>query len=171
MTLPSGKVTGPFLFYINFFRQRARKKNRNERMIRMILKYQNNGVWGYIDNVRQVEVDGIDVNKLIAQYNQEVENKEREDSASYFNGSPVAGDIAATNKVYLMATEDELLDDLEGKGHQENLLAADLVMKNFYAAKILLYLNDHKDYDNVVLITNQQAYLMNDSGKTIERLV
>lgn len=136
----------------------------------MIVKYLKDGVWGYIDNVRQVAVKGVDVEELIAQYNREVENGTREDTASYLNGTQIAADIAAANKVYLLATEDNL-DELEGTSHQENLLAADFVIKNFYAAKILLYLNDHKDYDNVVLITNQQAYLMNDNGKTIERLV
>jgi len=34
----------------------------------------------------------------------------------------------------------------------------------------LLYIEDCKDYDAVILVTNQKCYLMNDEGKTIERL-
>lgn len=135
----------------------------------MIVKYYQAGVWGYIDNIRQVATTPIDTEEMIMKYNKEVESKEREDIASYMNGEKLPTDIAMSNKVFLLATENEIHDI--GEVHQENLIAPDLVARNFPAKIILLYLNEHKEYENVVLITNQTTYLMNDNGKTIERLV
>lgn len=138
----------------------------------MIVKYLNEGVWGYIDNVRQIATRDIDTEHLIQAYNLEVENQERPDDASYMNGVKLADDIAMSNKAYLIASEECFkLNEIIGDYYQKNMLSPELVFKNLPAKVVLLYLNDHKEYDSIVLITNQTTYLMNDQGKTIERLV
>jgi hypothetical protein len=140
-------------------------------MIEMIVKYFNDGIWGYIDNVRQVATEDIDTDELIAEYNRQKEKGER-DPIELENVK--SSDVEASNKAFLIATETfSRLPDLIGDYHQENLLSPSLMgpEANYPAKIILLYLNGHKEYDNVILITNQKTYLMNDEGKTIERLV
>ncbi len=135
----------------------------------MIVKYLTNGVWGYIDNVRQIANKGIDTDELIKQYDAEVADDKRENIA-YVEGSE---DITAQNKAYLMAAEsvEDIFDRVSyGNSHIENLLEFK-VDENLPANIILLYLNEHKEYDTVVLITNQKTYLLNDKGQNIERLV
>ena len=140
-------------------------------MVDMILKYLKDGVWGYIDNIRQVATDDINVGELLRQYN---ERPNEGDTASCMNGEKLPADIAASNKVFTMAYEGcgKIFDKSEyGNCHTENLLDGEMVLKNYPASVILLYLNDHKEYDTVILVTNQKAFLMNDKGQTIERLV
>ena len=36
---------------------------------------------------------------------------------------------------------------------------------------VLLYVEDSKEFDSILLLTDQETYLMNDKGQTIERLV
>jgi hypothetical protein len=146
----------------------------------MIVKYYKDGVWGYIDNVRQVGNKPIGHEALIKQYDEEVKEGKRDDVASYMDfGGDLAPspreelplDVAKVNKTFLMITEG-LPEEIKDEGyHAENLLDAYLLAENLPVNIILLYLNDHKEYDNLVLITNQKCYLMNDKGQTIERLV
>lgn len=154
----------------------------------MIVKYYKDGVWGYIDNVRQVANKLIDHEELIKQYDEEVKEGKRDDVASYVNletGTCLASapytpeetliklpdDIVAVNKVFMMTTEGLPEELREEVCHAENLLDANLLVENLPANVILLYLNDHKEFDTIVLVTNQKCYLMNDKGQTIERLV
>ena len=52
--------------------------------------------------------------------------------------------------------------------HAENLIDVNII--SMPVSAILLYLEDCKEYDAILLVTNQHAYLMNDKGQTIERL-
>lgn len=79
--------------------------------------------------------------------------------------------IAYTNKVFTIATENIPEEIKDNEYRAENLLNEELVMNNVPAAVIMLYLNDHKEYENLLLITNQKVFLMNDKGQAIERLV
>ncbi|HWT74305.1 MAG TPA: hypothetical protein VN258_06260 [Mobilitalea sp.] len=134
----------------------------------MIVKYKSDDVWGYIDHVRQVATREYDGNELIREYEVEVNKEEREDIASVYDGDKrVVDGVATSNKVFLMISE-----KIEDLTTELNAHAVNLIKPNFNPAyAILLYLEDTKDYDAMVLITNQKCYLMNDEGKTIERLV
>lgn len=159
----------------------------------MIVKYQKDDVWGYIDNVRQVGNKAIYCEDLIKQYDSEVEKNERVDAASYIDFgnccevqaqhsedsqepqnievSKLPENICASNKVFLMSTE-SLNDEItESHFHSENLVDGNRALQGYPANVILLYLNDHKEYETLVLVTNQKCFLMNDKGQTIERLV
>jgi len=147
----------------------------------MIVKYLDGDVWGYIDNVRQAASRGIDCLDLIIKYNNSPEYQDEctpgngeKDIASYLNGEKLADDIAASNKVFTMTTNDldSLFDDSSfGNCHSVNLIDGARALENYPAAGIVLYLNDHKEYDTLILVTNQKCFLMNDKGQTIERLV
>jgi hypothetical protein len=153
----------------------------------MIIKYLKDGVWGYIDNVRQVGNKSIIAGELIAKYDEEVKKGERDDDASYIDfttgiinaekeGNQLAyqrlpEDVIAVNKVFLMATE-LLPEEIRELGYSyENFLNGEALIENFPVNMIMLHLNKHKECDVLVLVTNQKTYLMNDEGKTIERLV
>lgn len=136
----------------------------------MIVKYLSDNVWGYIDHVRQVATRELDPNELVNRYNEEIKDNAREDSASVMNGKRLDDEIAMSNKLFLMAME-ELVDLTDGlDAHAENLIEVKLGAMMMPLWAVLLYIEDCKDYDAVVLITNQKCYLMNDEGKTIERL-
>jgi hypothetical protein len=137
----------------------------------MIVKYLSENVWGYIDHVRQIASKELNCEKLIAEYDEEVKEMEREDTASYLYEKKLDTNTVLSNKAFLMSTEEihELVDELNA--HTVNLIR---VIDDFSISlptyAILLYLEDTKEYDAMVLITNQKCYLMNDEGKTIERL-
>jgi hypothetical protein len=131
----------------------------------MIVKYLKEGVWGYIDNIRQAASEDIEPLELAAQYNKEVKEGDREDLASV--GVDVTC-IKESNKAFLLATEN--LDIGGINSHSENLLEPQRVMDNYPAKIIILYVEDHREYDSIVLVTNETVYLMNDKGQTIERL-
>jgi hypothetical protein len=140
----------------------------------MIIKYRKDDAWGYIDNVRQAASKDIEIDELVEQYDQEVEDGEREDVASHryvAEGQEIAisKEIKISNKVFLMVTE--ALADEGINRHSENLLSEVGIKDNLPICAILLYIEDCKEFDAMLLITNQQAYLMNDKGQTIERLV
>lgn len=150
-------------------------------MIGMIVKYFDNGVWGYIDNVRQVASCDIYCADLIIEYNNTPEYQDdctpgngEKDIASYLNGERLSDDVAASNKVFTIASSnlDSLFEDSSfGNCHSVNLIDGERALENYPAAGVVLYLNDHKEYDTLILITNQKCFLMNDKGQTIERLV
>lgn len=140
----------------------------------MIVKYLNDGVWSYVDNVWQVENKNIVCDELIKEYDnceayQDVTHAGEKNSAAYMNGKELPADITASNKVFTMAVEG--LHDEGFNRRAENLLNGQKVLESYPASVILLYLEDCKNYDAIVLITNQTVYLMNDKGQTIERLV
>jgi hypothetical protein len=135
----------------------------------MIVKYLSDNVWGYIDHVRQLATKEFDARRLINKYDQEVVSEEREDIASYLDELKLPEGITMSNKLFIMVGEE--LKDLtqELNAHTENLVNPNYDA-GFPLYAILLYLEDNKEYDAMVLITNQKCYLMNDEGKTIERL-
>jgi hypothetical protein len=135
----------------------------------MIVKYLKDGVWGYIDNVRQVGNKDIDCNELITRYNEMPQSQSCCDTVCYMNSEKLPVDIAASNKVFTMATID--LPDEGINRHMENFIDGTMALENYPAAVIMLYIEDCKEYDAIVLVTNQKCFLMNDKGQTIERLV
>jgi hypothetical protein len=141
----------------------------------MIVKYLNDGVWGYIDNVRQVASRNIDAQEMAQKYDDTCTfAKPEDDVCSYCCGKRLSDGTIMANKAFTMAcnaTYDFFDDAQSDHAHTENMLNGDRVLENYPASIILLYLNDHKEYDTVILITNQSCFLMNDKGQTIERLV
>jgi hypothetical protein len=132
----------------------------------MIIKYLKEGVWGYIDNIRQVASDDIEPLELAAQYDKEVKEGKREDLASV---GVDMDSIKESNKAFLLATENLDADGLN-PCHMENLLVPQRVTDNYPAKVILLYVEENREFDSIVLVTNETVYLMNDKGQTIERL-
>lgn len=139
----------------------------------MIVKYLNDDVWGYIDNVRQAAVKSVDCDELIKAYNECEQYKDQNyagqfDVASYFESEKLAADIAIANKVFLMATANQ--EGWGDKVHIDNMLIPSLVTDNYPAVVVLLYLEECKDYDSMAIVTNQRCFLMNDKGQTVDRL-
>lgn len=141
----------------------------------MIIKYRVGSAWAYIDNVRQVATADIDALYLMEQYDKENSfDDPTDDICSYMEGKKLEEEVIASNKAFTMASNilSDRFDGAEiGISHTKNLLHGKRVLDNFPATAILLYLNDHKEYDTLILITNQKCFLMNDNGQTIERLV
>lgn len=133
----------------------------------MIVKYLENGVWGYIDNIRQAANKDIDCDELIKRYGET--HTPENDIASYIDGKKLPDEIIASNKIFIMATDD--VPDEGINQHQVNLMDGVKAIDNYPASVIILYVEDCKEYDAITLVTNQTVYLMNDKGQTIERLV
>jgi len=143
-------------------------------MIEMIVKYRKDDVWGYIDSVKQVAVKAIDYDELIDFYDscecyKDVTHAGEKDTASYFGSEKLPDNIASVNKVFLMATQNQ--DDWGHNAHSENMLDPSLFNEGVPAYVVLMYLEDCKEYDSMVFVTNQRCFLMNDKGQTIERIV
>lgn len=133
----------------------------------MIIKYYDNHAWGYIDNVRQVVNKSLDTDELIKKYDQEVAKGSKADIASEGAQDSTISDI---NKVFLQLCDENVdIGDL-GNCHSVNLMDPGYFNKNLPVELIVLYLNNHKEYDTLMLVCNQKVFLMNDQGQTIERL-
>lgn len=133
----------------------------------MILKYEINGSWKFIDSVRQAEHKEINVDELVKEYDpgQNYKDPDHYNQVECLNGIKLSDNLIKSNKAFCSATNipDEKIDF-----HSENLL--DENRMDMPASSILLYLENNKEYDAIHLVTNQRAYLMNDKGQTIERL-
>ena len=129
----------------------------------MIIKYFNGGVWAYIDNVRQAAKKDMPEDAFAS------DNKNPNEVPQ-----PVTKTVSsAIDKAFAKACV--WIGDISGieygNADTQNLLDGDRVLENYPTSIIMLYLNDHKEYDTLVLVTNQDVYLMSDKGQTIERLV
>lgn len=138
----------------------------------MILKYQNNDTWGFIDSVRQAANKDIDYGAMVRKYDEHYKSMPCEaghqDPAEYMDGKRLSEDVVTANKVFSAACMDTADEGINR--HAENLLEETAIQNNWPACAILLYLEDCKEYDAILLVTNQKAFLMNDKGQTIERL-
>lgn len=131
--------------------------------------YRNTEVWGYIDKVSQTSIKEIDAEIYLKMYEdiKEGHKIENKDYCEYLNGVKLSEDIADVNKIFSVVTK-EIIEEL-GNVHCENLVFDYSENMPIYA--ILLYVEDSKEFDNILLLTDQTTYLLNDEGKTIERLV
>ena len=140
----------------------------------MILKhkerdYRNVDIWGYIDKVSQIAIKEIDAEVYIKIYDNmpKIVETGDEDPCEYLNGVKLDKNIADVNKIFSVVSK-EIVDDL-GNTHCENLVFDYDENMPIYA--IILYIEDSKEFDNILLLTDQTTYLLNNEGKTIERLV
>jgi len=130
----------------------------------MIVKYLKDGVWGYIDNVRQAASKDINYEMLVYEYDSQTTQI---DGSECMNEVKSSKEVTMANKVFFMACIG--MADEGINRHAENLI--DVNKLSYPTSAILLYLEDCKEYDAILLVTNQKCFLMNDKGQTIERLV
>ena len=71
----------------------------------MIVKYLNNDVWGYIDNVRQAASKLLDVGKLIEEY-QKSYGQTSNDPCEYMNGERLEENVIKSNKAFTVAWDE-----------------------------------------------------------------
>lgn len=136
-----------------------------------ILKYKerdsmNADIWGYISNVSQTAVKEIDPKAYVELYDKLP--KIEEDYCEYFDGKKLPENTSKINKIFSMVTK-EIIDELGTNVHCENLIFD--YESNYPIYAILLYIEDSKEFDNILLLTDQTTYLLNEKGQTIERLV
>lgn len=132
--------------------------------------YRNEDVWGYIGNISQASVKAIDTDVYLKMYNEKIPVPEGQDPCEYLNGVKLNDNTANLNKIFTIVAN-EINEELGTNVHCENLVFdyAENYEMPIYA--VLLYIEDSKEFDNILLLTDQETYLMNDKGQTIERLV
>lgn len=137
----------------------------------MVVKYLDNGVWGYIDHIRQAANRSYDAEECIKGYNATLKEGDI-DYASVVNGVELLPNIVASNKIFMYIADS--FEDLDGMclstKNLVNITDAESE-RQLPVYAVLLHIEDCKEYDALILVTNQRCYLMNDEGKTIERLV
>lgn len=136
-----------------------------------ILKYKekdnrNETVWGYISNISQTAVKEIDPDTYVELYDKLP--KIEEDPCEYFDGKKLPENTIKVNKIFSMVTK-EIVNELGTNVHCENLIFD--YESNYPIYAILLYIEDSKEFENILLLTDQTTYLLNEKGQTIERLV
>lgn len=129
----------------------------------------NEIIWGYISNVSQVAVKEIDKEVYLKMYEDLPQCLGSNDPCEYLDGEKLPKHVAELNKIFSIVTG-EMLEEL-GTTHCENLVFDYDGICNMPIYAVLLYIEDSKEFENILLITDQETYLMNDKGQTIERLV
>lgn len=130
--------------------------------------FRNETVWGYISNISQASIKEIDTEAYLKMYDAMPIVMEQ-DPCEYMNGERLPKNIAELNKIFSMVTK-EITDEL-GNVHCENLVFDYDENSEMPIYAVLLYVEDNKEFENILLLTDQETYLMNDKGQTIERLV
>ena len=133
----------------------------------MILKYQDNGAWCYIDKIDKSEAKYISEDEAIRKYDEWYKSLPCEcgakDPAEYMNGVRLPDEIVKSDKVFSMAVEEF---ESNGFGRQSK----NLIDINTMSLPITAIALRFADEAECILVTNQRAYLMNDKGQTIDRL-
>jgi hypothetical protein len=135
----------------------------------MVVKYLKGGSWVYLDKVLRVDNSALLPMELAKQFDEEVKAGKREALDS------VDADTDLVNKAFSMAIENQ--QDWGYNVHAENILHADFIRAEWTTLLVLIHRpkvtnpSDFADYDTIALVTNQNVFLMNDEGKTIERLL
>ena len=132
--------------------------------------YRNETVWGYIGNVSQVSVKAIDTDVYLKMYNDETFFSDGQDPCEYLNGVKLNENVADINKIFTVVTSN-IKEELGTNVHCENLVFDYDKNCDMPIYAVLLYVEDSKEFDSILLLTDQETYLMNDKGQTIERLV
>jgi hypothetical protein len=140
----------------------------------MIVKYLKGGSWVYIDGVQRVENSAILPLELAERFDKEVKEGKRIDPVSYTESMDTytyekLKDEEIERKAFTIAREECECDEVEA----ENNISADLVRKDFMTCVVVIHMHKHNpaELTALMLATNQNVYLMNDKGQTIERLV
>jgi hypothetical protein len=123
----------------------------------MILKYKDGEVWNYIDSISKISTSEIDTAKILNKYYEDVKNG-MPDYATTPNVN-----ITYQNIIFDGATNDIVVANPEFNIDSKNLLISTDEL-NLLAYQILIN-------ETMLLITDQTTYLLNDNGKTIERIV
>ena len=129
----------------------------------MILKYKRNGHWVFISNVYRVEPFEMDAGVLIEKFNEKYPDE-------YVN-SPYDPDVILSNKAFTMACKSfDSWPEVYKHGDNHNALDHHLLKTNKKVACIMALIQEKKGDACYFIITNQDTYLMNDEGKTIEKI-
>jgi hypothetical protein len=140
----------------------------------MIVKYLKGGSWVYVDNVQRVENSAILPFELVEQFDKEVKESKRQDPVCHTESMDLdtyekLKDEDFERKAFTMVREETEFDECE------NNLSADLIKKDFMSCVIVMHIQkpnlSSNEFYTFMLATNQNAYLMNDKGQTIERLI
>lgn len=137
----------------------------------MIIKYRNgiDGIWGFIDGAVEAATKDFDGAELIRLY--ELELGDKPDICGYAEGVKLDDNVRKSNIIFSVAWDnlDEIMDDV--RSHCENhVLITETYTEHMPVHAILIRLEGRKEWDSILLITNQPVYLLNNEGKTIERL-
>jgi len=134
----------------------------------MIVKYSINGVWGYVGDVKRTISKNFDYAEMLKKYEEYFPNKGQDSPAYHRYGDFHDENILAANKIFI-ATWREINKDKYAH-YAENLLDFKDEFKRTDICSIMLFFDNNKEDKTLLLISNQQIYLMDDKGQTIERL-
>jgi hypothetical protein len=125
----------------------------------MIIKFKRYENWIYQDNIFQVTKQVLDIEEMIALYDKSILDGRRDKD---FLGDCNSASELAVHKVFYGA------QDKVGPIYSTTFLLDKEQLNLSTTVAIFLIYNDQTR--NEILITNQPVYLLNDEGKTIERL-
>ena len=123
----------------------------------MIVKYRNLGAWNFVDGVVKLTRKSIGIEMAVKKFDSEV---------------PVTPDstICTEAKVFREVMNDpDLSWACALNCHQENIVTLDSGFweSDSIATGLLLHLGNG---EYMIVLTNQEAYLLNEKGQTIERI-
>lgn len=137
----------------------------------MIIKYKHEGNWGFVDGLNNVTYSDFDQGEAVKKCRAEIETGERDEH----NQEEFDTNIKIHNDVFQMGCE-AIDGKLEGDGYNRQRFALISLDKlptqesDYQAIVVMGLFKDKDDYDAIGLVCNDEVYLLNDQGVTIERL-
>jgi hypothetical protein len=150
----------------------------------MILKYLTgkNGryTWNYIDGYSEATTGLFSITDAVDGYDREVKNKRRDpvveeyeyvgdmETGEFERGDELPEDVVRANKAFTWVV-DRMAGDHE-LGEHEDINAIDRAQMPHFDGVVAIYLHGRFGESGKIVVTNQTAYLLNDNGKTIEKI-
>lgn len=137
----------------------------------MILKYKVDDSWKFTDGLSDVVITKVNVDSMVERYDREYRGRyeEGEDPCEYDDKKEKYSEfMSKVNKAFALVSNEYRSSDI-------GICDAVCLLKCF-TPEASVYLiqakyKDNKTYDSIMWLTNQTAFLLNDFGKTIERLI
>lgn len=150
----------------------------------MILKHLQliNGryTWSYIDGFKEVQVCRFTASEALEKYDAEVSEKKRDpvveeyeytgdiETGEFTQGKKLPDATVRSNKIFVWVSDQMTNEFCQGDHHDLNAVSGDDAVHSEGVSGIYLHYSNGER--GTILVTNQTAYLLNDTGKTIERI-
>lgn len=121
--------------------------------------YKNELIWDYISNISEISIKKIDKNDYLKSI-EFIEEEVDEDKEN---------PVSELDKIYKIITE-EVTSEFNNT-HFKYLVYDYYGVDESPIYSILLRIEDNKEYEYLLLINDQETYLMNEKGEIIEKII
>lgn len=135
----------------------------------MVLKFKIDEAWRYVDNISEITTQCDSLKNLIEGYNANYGESSNDQCVYTVNGEKLPDTIVQINKAFTQICNYDYASD-SAESHGVNLLKSLNGGVSIYGIWVKTKGKDCDTSSCTIYVTNQPVYLLNDQGKTIDRI-